>query len=162
MLTMPNLNTETEFSNPDAPILVVENEDATLQRLSVAAREAGIGNRLIILPDMASAVRYLDGAGIYSNREKYPLPGIVLLDVTMPQLDNPQSVGWMTPPPVSRQIVVADICGATDHEQFISALNFGENALLCKLGPSEPLAILFQQMHRNLTEGKRLFAARAA
>jgi hypothetical protein len=162
MLTMPNMNAETEFSNPDAPILVVESEDVTLQRLSVAIREAGIENQLIILADMASAVRYLDGAGIYSNREKYPLPGIVLLDVTMPQLNNPMSVVWMTAPPVNRQIIVADVCGATDHEQFTSALTFGEKALLCKLGPSEPLAILFRQMRRNLTEEKRLFVARAA
>lgn len=36
----------------------------------------------------AESIAYLQGTGVYGNREKYPFPDLMVLDVKMPQMDG--------------------------------------------------------------------------
>jgi hypothetical protein len=147
--------------NASSPILVVENQDVALPRIGAALRKAGIHNPLIILPDAAEASHYLDGIGDYSNRKKHPLPGLLLLDVTLPRLDCPGTPLWLTPP-ASRHIVVADICGTTDPRQFKSAVALGANAIVCKLSFSDLLDSLCEELRRTWVQDEKFSIAHAA
>jgi hypothetical protein len=158
---VPILPEDTENPNFTLPILIVENEDVTLLRLSVALREAGIPNPLIIRSDMAGAIRYLDGHGVYSDREKHPLPGLLLLDVTLPELNHMGGPSWLTPPPVCRQIVVADFNEGTNYRELDSAAAFGPNAVVCKVPSADSLVHMFEELRRSWMISHRVSAVRA-
>ena len=64
-------------------VLVVDdcNSDALLMRL--AFERAGLQKPLAIATDGEAAISYLRGDGGYSDRTKFPLPSVVLLDLIM-------------------------------------------------------------------------------
>lgn len=126
------------------PILIVEN--ATLGRASLihAARESAFLNPLVALPDTQTVNRYLNGEGIYANREEFPLPILVLVDVTLPQAPSPAVLPWLTEPPPSRQVVITVLSGAIDPGLFDSATAFGPNSILCKLAFPDSAKAMFR------------------
>jgi CheY-like chemotaxis protein len=51
-----------------------------------AYKKAEIKNRLAIVEDGAQVLDYLNGAGKYADRAEHPLPGLIILDIKMPNM----------------------------------------------------------------------------
>src|ERR1041385_4370622 len=66
------------------PILLVEDEENDVLFLKSAFKKAGIANPIYVAADGQAALDYLHGIGQFSDREKFPLPGLVLLDLKLP------------------------------------------------------------------------------
>lgn len=49
---------------------------------------------------------YLRGEGVYSDRQAYPLPDLVLLDVRMPRVDGFQVLHWIRAQPDLKRLKV--------------------------------------------------------
>ena len=64
-------------------ILLVEDDADDVLQLGLALKEAGIPNPLVVVPDGVEALEYLKGEGKYSERAKFPLPSLILLDLHM-------------------------------------------------------------------------------
>ncbi len=79
----------------NVPILVAEDEENDIFLMSRAFDRAGIPNPLQVVRNGQEAIDYLSGAGIYAKREKYPLPGLVLLDLKMPWMDGFDVLQWL-------------------------------------------------------------------
>ena len=79
----------------NVPILLAEDNknDVTLMRRAFA--EAGIPNPLIVVKDGREVVEYLAGQGGYADRAKYPLAGLMLLDLKMPWMDGFDVLSWL-------------------------------------------------------------------
>ena len=65
-------------------ILLAEDSEDDLVLMRYAFRKAGIRNQVCEVRDGQEAVNYLDGIGPYSNRERYPLPCVIITDLKMP------------------------------------------------------------------------------
>jgi len=65
-------------------ILQVEDSDNDARLLSLAFREAGVINPVITVPNAEQAICYFAGTGNYADRERFPLPGILLIDLKLP------------------------------------------------------------------------------
>ena len=132
------------------PILIVENNDENGATLSKAVRQAGINHPLLRLPNSAAAELYLSGTGNFSDRKKYPLPCLILLDVTLPKLSSVEMLPWLKSPAKDWQIVVTFMGGPLDPDQFPSAVAFSPNSILCKLPTHESLADMAAILRENL------------
>lgn len=78
-----------------AAILVAEDDENDIFLMRRAFERAGIPNPLQIVRNGQEAIDYLAGTGVYAQREKYPLPGLVLLDLKMPWMDGFDVLTWL-------------------------------------------------------------------
>src|SRR5438874_10089223 len=71
-----------------AVILLVDDREDDVLLVRRALAKANVPNPLFVVHDGEEALAYLDGMGKYSNRDEYPLPDIMLLDIKMPKMDG--------------------------------------------------------------------------
>src|SRR5690349_19441216 len=78
-----------------APILVVEDNENDVILIRRTLTKALIPNPLRVVGSGEEAIGYLAKAGTYSDRENYPLPVLVLLDLKLPGMDGFGVLQWI-------------------------------------------------------------------
>ena len=71
--------------NPAAPVLLVEDEVSDAMLFKRAFGKALNWPPVIRVANGDEAVDYLDGIGAFCDRNQYPLPSIVVLDIKLPR-----------------------------------------------------------------------------
>src|SRR5688500_2901230 len=79
----------------DALILLAEDDENDIELFRRALIKAEIHNPVEIVRDGEEAVAYLKGDGKFSDRVRYPLPSLMLLDLNMPRADGFQVLDWV-------------------------------------------------------------------
>jgi CheY-like chemotaxis protein len=79
----------------DLPILLAEDDKGDVFLMRRAFEQAGIGNPLFVVNNGQEAVDYLAGVGEFAERAKYPLPGLMFLDLKMPWMDGFDVLAWL-------------------------------------------------------------------
>jgi hypothetical protein len=148
------------ITSHDAPILIVENDIRDWASLGEAVRHAGFDNPVLCLPNAFCAELYLAGRGEYSDRKEFPLPCLILMDVTLPEIIGMGMPMWLTPPPISRQIVITGYLWTLDPGQFESAVAFSPNSVLCKLSSPDSLARMIEELREIVIDSKTPLLAR--
>ena len=77
------------------PILLAEDDKNDIFLMRRAFDSAGFLNPLFVVHDGQEAIHYLEGAGEFGQRDKYPLPGLLLLDLKMPLMDGFDVLAWL-------------------------------------------------------------------
>jgi CheY-like chemotaxis protein len=111
----------------DTCILQVEDEANDVFLLQQAFLQAKILNPVQVATDGQMAIDYLKGTGPYSNRIKYPLPGLVLLDLKLPRRSGREVLQWIRSQPGLQRLSVI---------VFTSQQYAGDVSLTYELGAS--------------------------
>lgn len=122
----------------DPTILLVEDEENDVLFFKSALKKAGITNPLQVARHGQEALSYFHGAGRFSDRQAYPLPSLVLLDLKLPYvmgLDVLKSIRTEC----ESSIVVIVLSSSTDREDIDIAYRLGANAYLVKPNETEKL-----------------------
>jgi len=69
-------------------ILIVEDEAAHAELTKRAIRKAGNANRVDIVSNGEEALDYLYNREKFADKTKYPVPGLILLDIKLPGIDG--------------------------------------------------------------------------
>jgi CheY-like chemotaxis protein len=86
-----------------------------------------------ILTSGEDLVTYLQGNDLYRDRSRYPLPGLVLLDLKMPKMDGYAVLEWLKTHPEHAQVPIVVLSGCVDMvEQVTKAYGQGAHAFLTK------------------------------
>ena len=88
---------------------------------------SGSSNPVQVATDGEMAIEYLQGAGVYANRVKYPLPGLVLLNLKLPRISGREVLQWIRSKPGLKRVIVI---------VFTSAQYAGDIGLAYELGAS--------------------------
>ena len=126
------------------PILLVEDDPNDVWLVKHAFLNAGIVNPLRIVNDGQEAVDYLKGSGAFSDRDAFPLPKLVLLDLKMPRLNGFDVIEWMRhhqPWKVTPIIVLSSSALSQDVNR---AYELGANAYMVKPADYRALERLFR------------------
>lgn len=109
--------------------------------------KAGVLNPIMEAKTGREAIAYLSGDGIYSDRSKYPLPSILLLDLNMPGTDGFGVLQWIRDKfPVGGMLII--VLSRLDEIKSINrAYALGANSFLTKPGNAEELDSLIQAFH---------------
>ena len=113
-------------------ILLAEDREDEVLLIRRAFREANFVNPLHVVPDGEEAIAYLEGKGKYANREEYPLPALLLLDLKMPRKDGLEVLDWIRHHPQLSALRVV-VLTSSDHIQDVNrAYQLGANSFLVK------------------------------
>lgn len=77
------------------PILLAEDDENDIFLMGRAFDRAELPNPLFVVRNGQQVIDYLAGTGDYADREKHPLPGLVLLDLKMPWMDGFDVLKWL-------------------------------------------------------------------
>ena len=115
-------------------ILQVEDDPNDVFLLTHALRKVGIGNPIQVAGDGQQAIDYLQGAGKFAERAKFPFPCLVLLDLKLPFVTGLDVLRWIRqqPGPI---LTVLMLTASGSEADIVEAYRRGANAFLIK--PSE-------------------------
>ena len=113
-------------------ILQVEDDPNDVFFLQRAMKKAGVTNPIHAVGDGREAIEYLTGAGQYADREKYPFPCLVLLDLKLPHVMGLDVLSWIRKQPGTRLAVVVMLTASALEDDVAAAYSLGANAFLRK------------------------------
>ncbi|MGZ4964393.1 MAG: response regulator, partial [Limisphaerales bacterium] len=87
-------------------ILYVEDDPNDAVVFERALKKSGLPLDIQIAPDGMFAVEYLQGEEQYTDREKYPLPQIILSDMKMFRMSGIELLQWVRANPKFRKLPV--------------------------------------------------------
>lgn len=120
-------------------ILLVDDNPDDRFLVRRAMSKAGIVNPVQEAKSGSEAISYLKGESKFSDREKFPFPGIILLDLNMPDVDGFTVLEWMrSKMPVAGALVVV-LSRHDEMKQINRAYSLGANSFLTKPGPEKEL-----------------------
>jgi len=122
-----------------ANILLVEDnsDDATLVCTAVQRTFAGI--RVFVVCDGSEAISYLTSEGLYKDRNAYPFPDLILLDLKMPQVNGFEVLRWVRSQPTMKGLPVVVLTGSVLASDNTLAYESGANSYLLKPSSFEGL-----------------------
>lgn len=112
-------------------ILQVEDDPNDVFLLQHAMNGAGVANPIQVATDGQQAIDYLKGAGKFANREKFPLPCLVLLDLKLPYVMGLEVLKWIRQQP-GPALVVVMLTASAEEDDIATAYRLGANAFLTK------------------------------
>ena len=115
-----------------ALVLLVEDNQDDIALVRRALAKTKIVNPLQVVHSGEEALEYLVGTGRYTNREEYPLPELVLLDLKLPGLDGFQVLRWIRQQPGLTALRVVVLTSSNDLQDPTLAYEAGANSFLIK------------------------------
>ena len=113
-------------------ILVAEDNGDDVLLIRMAFQKAGLTNPMAIVSNGEEVVHYLKGEGIYSDRKKYPIPSILLLDLKMPRMTGFEVLSWIKQQPEWRSLPVIVLTMSAYGPDVKQAYQMGANSFLTK------------------------------
>ncbi|MGH8526854.1 MAG: response regulator, partial [Gammaproteobacteria bacterium] len=138
----------TMKKDADKVILLVEDNEDDVLITQWALQSAGVKNPLHIVRDGQEAVDYLSGTLQFADRQKFPFPGLVLLDLKLPYRSGLEILEWMRAQSSLPTTVVAVLTSSNEPKDLQRAYALGAKTYLVK----PPTA----QMIHDIAEGFNL------
>lgn len=113
-------------------ILLVEDDSNDILLIQRAFHRANLVNPLQIVTDGDLAVEYLSGIGKYADRDCYPLPMLMLLDLKLPRRSGLEVLQWLRQQPRLKRLPVVVLTSSKDSSDINNAYDIGVNSYLLK------------------------------
>ena len=124
-------------------LLVEDNPDDALL-LAMALRGSSVAVRLQHVADARVAIAYLKGENRYANRQSHPLPGLVILDLHLPNSRGLSVLRWIRKQPWLRGLPVVVYSGTTHGKAIDDAMQHGADTYIIKGHDTRELVHLLQ------------------
>lgn len=128
-------------------ILYAEDDENDVFLMERAFEKLAIANPLKTVDDGKKAVDYLAGKGAYANRDEYPLPGLVLLDLSMPGKHGLEVLQWIRSQPTLTGLPVIALTSSNQESDIHRAHILGANGYLIKPGDPDDLIRIVKGIH---------------
>ena len=115
-----------------ATILHVEDDPNDVLLIARAFRKAEVSAQLQVVNDGEKALHYLSGCNSFSQREQFPLPALVLLDLKLPRKSGIEVLEWIRAQNGLKRIPVVMLTSSKQPVDINRAYDLGVNGYLVK------------------------------
>lgn len=113
-------------------LLLVEDDPFDVQLIRRALRKCGVDALLQVVSDGEAAIAYLSGEAPFGDRDQYPLPALVLLDLKLPRTSGLEVLAWRREQETLRRIPVVVLTSSRLAPDVNTAYDLGANSYLMK------------------------------
>ncbi|PWY45608.1 response regulator [Pseudomonas sp. RW405] len=113
-------------------ILIADDDQDDCLLTREAFRECKIANRLHFVHDGEALLDYLKRRPPYDDEQKFPLPGLILLDLNMPLKDGREALMEIKADTALRAIPVVILTTSSAEEDILVSYGLGVNSFITK------------------------------
>lgn len=118
--------------NKRAVILLVEDNSMDVELTLKAFQKARIENSIQVARNGKEALDYVFSEGKYTDREKFPIPDLILLDLKLPGIDGHEVLRRVKNTEVYKRLPVVILTSSKDEGDRILGYDYGVNSYLTK------------------------------
>lgn len=118
--------------NEEFPILIAEDNENDVLILQRALRTVGFNNPFHISRNGVDVLKYLQGEGPYSDREKFKFPRIMITDLKMPLMDGFELLEWLQKNPKCGMVPRLVLTASQQESDIQRAYQLGANSYIVK------------------------------
>jgi CheY-like chemotaxis protein len=123
-------------------ILLVEDNKDDVFLMKRALQSARIVNPVNVVETGQEAMDYLGGAGKFADRDSYPIPAVVFLDLKLPFIFGHEVLAWIRRQKQFESLVVIVLTSSNEASDLSRCYSSGANSYLVKPPTSEQLEAL--------------------
>ena len=113
-------------------LLLVEDDPNDVMLFRRAKDKSKLANPLQVVEDGEAALAYLSGRGIYADRNLYPFPALMLLDLKLPRKSGLEVLAWLRQQPGINRLPVVVLTSSKESLDVGRAYDLGANSYLVK------------------------------
>jgi CheY-like chemotaxis protein len=113
-------------------ILIADDDAEDRMLLKEALEENRLKNTLQFVENGEELMDYLHHRGEFSDRTKYPAPGLILLDLNMPKKDGREALKEIKADPHLRLIPVVVLTTSKAEEDILKTYGLGVSSFITK------------------------------
>lgn len=128
-------------------ILIAEDDAKDVVLFQRAFAEARLPHDLKFVSSGLEVVDYLEGKAPYNDRQKFPIPDLLFLDLRMPKGGGINVLRWLQSNPFLRDlpVIVLTVCDQQERE----AIDLGAKDYYVKPDSIADLATIFQNISQS-------------
>ena len=113
-------------------MLMAEDDDNDVFFVERALKQADIIHPWHRVRNGEEAIAYLHGDGQYRDRERFPLPQFLLLDLKMPRKNGFEVIEWVRQQPGLKRLPIVVLTSSREDPDVNRAYELGANTYLVK------------------------------
>jgi CheY-like chemotaxis protein len=135
------------MDNFNYTILLVEDEENDALLVKMAFQKNNIPNPVQWVRDGLEAIAYLNGQGEFADRNRYPFPEVLILDLKMPRMNGLELLAWIRDHPEFRVIPTIIMSASRLDADVEKAYALGANTYMIKPSAFDDLAKMVKLAH---------------
>lgn len=113
-------------------ILLAEDSQDDVNLFMHVMRKSGLQNPVMTVRNGEEVIAYLKGEGGFADRNKNPMPEILMLDLKMPRMDGFQVLEWMRSQAHLKKLLVVVLSHLGETREINQAYDLGADSYLTK------------------------------
>ena len=113
-------------------ILLAEDDPNDVLLIERAFQRTHVANSLQVVRDGEEALAYLSGQAPYADRERHPLPVLMLMDLKMPRKSGLEVLEWVRRQPGLKRLPIIVLTSSNQSPDINRAYELGANSYLVK------------------------------
>ncbi|MCB0323033.1 MAG: response regulator [Bdellovibrionales bacterium] len=113
-------------------IVLADDDSDDRELVREAFDENRLSNPLVTVRDGHELMEYLRNEGAFRDRERYPRPGLILLDLNMPRKDGREALAEIKADPDLRSIPVIVLTTSQAEQDVLESYDVGANSYISK------------------------------
>src|SRR6266436_2323319 len=118
------------MSDRECVILLAEDDPNDVLLVQCAFQRNHVANPLQVVRDGEEALAYLSGTGTFADRERHPLPVLMLMDLKMPRKSGLEVLEWVRQQPGLKRLPIVVLTSSNQSPDINRAYELGANSYL--------------------------------
>ena len=121
-----------ETKGKSVDVLLVEDDPDHAELTIKALKDNNVLNEVYVVSDGQEALDFMYHRGSYTDRKRYPRPGLILLDIRLPKVDGLDVLKQLKADPQLKSIPVIMLTTSDRDEEIAESYGAGANSYVVK------------------------------